>query len=242
MKRNYLLMTAAFALAGAANVSAQSVEQPRMSVLKAANGMQLWGNIVNESDAKLNGMYRFSLTDPTPVGMTTSSRFIANAGSVYYDTHFRFIYADYTYASQGQVSANIFDYTVDDNETWASTGKHKSVNANLIAVETAFDRKTGKVYGEFYTDKSLSTMEFGVADYDALTRTTIGTATHKYVAIGLTSDLVMYGVATDGNLYSISTTDGTETLVGPTGLTLQTTEGTVYAQSGEIDQRDNTFY
>ena len=56
MKKNYLLMTAAFALAGAANVSAQSVEQPRMSVLKAANGMQLWGNIVNESDAKLNGM------------------------------------------------------------------------------------------------------------------------------------------------------------------------------------------
>lgn len=242
MKKNYLLMTAAFALAGAANVSAQSVEQPRMSVLKAANGMQLWGNIVNESNAKLNGMYRFSPTDPTPVGMTTSSRFIANAGSVYYDTHFRFIYADYTYAAQGQVSANIFDYTVDDNETWASTGKHKSVNANLIAVETAFDRKTGKVYGEFYTDKSLSTMEFGVADYNALTRTTIGTATHKYVAIGLTSDLVMYGVATDGNLYSISTTDGTETLVGPTGLTLQTTEGTVYAQSGEIDQRDNTFY
>ena len=37
MKKNYLLMTAAFALASAANVSAQSVEQPRMSVLKAAN-------------------------------------------------------------------------------------------------------------------------------------------------------------------------------------------------------------
>ena len=63
MKKNYLLMTAAFALAGAANVSAQSVEQPRMSVLKAANGMQLWGNIVNESNAKRDDGQRFRRSD-----------------------------------------------------------------------------------------------------------------------------------------------------------------------------------
>ena len=242
MRKSYLSLVVGLASMSVSGMYAQAPSAMQQVKLTAANGMELWGNIVSTDYPKTNGMYKFDSNNIDPKAMVTSSKFIANAGSVYYDEHFRFIYADFTYAAQGSISSNIFDYTVGENDVWTSSGKHKTVPMNLVAVETAFDRKTGKVYGEFYTDQTLTTMEFGVADYDALTRTTIGTAQNKYVAIGLTSDLVMYGVATDGNLYRISTVDGTETLIGATGLTLLTADSTTYAQSGEIDQRDNTFY
>lgn len=69
-----------------------------------------------------------------------------------------------------------------------------------------------------------------------------GTTTKFYLALGITNANVLYGIASDGNLYRISTTDGQETLVGATGLTLADSNGYVYYQTGEIDQRDNTFY
>lgn len=84
-------------------------------------------------------------------------------------------------------------------------------------------------------------MEWGTIDYRTLTRTTFGQCTRTYVALGVTKQHELYGVAADGNLYKISTTDGTETLVGNTGLTV-TANGGYYYQSGEIDPKDNTFY
>lgn len=242
MRKFYLCLAACLAAMSMPYAVAQDASGVKQVTLRTQSGRELWGNVVSESTPTSNGMYKFGVTSIDPKAMVTASKFVANAGSVYYNERFRFINADYTYAAQGSISANIFDYSVGENDVWTSSGTHKSVSVNMLGVETAFDRQTGKVYGEFYKDQSLSEMEFGVADYDALTRTTIGTATHKYVAIGLTSDLVMYGVATDGNLYSISTTDGTETLIGATGLTLINADGATYVQSGEIDQRDNTFY
>lgn len=238
---NKILKFSPIALALLATVPAMGQKKV---VLKAANGQELWGSVIDSENKKSNGIYRFNSNNADPQALVTGSQIIANAGSVYFDGHFRYIYANYEYAAQGYISANLFDYAVGDNE-WTSSGRHTTLQdnqMNLLGVETAFDRTTGKVYGEFYKDNTLTDMEFGVADYNTLTRATIGPATHKYVAIGLTSDYVMYGVATDGNLYKISTTDGTETLVGATGLNLLKADSTTNVQSGEIDQRDNTFY
>ena len=242
MKKTYFSFFMSLVLMATGSATAQNAAKNQAAPRQSAEGTVLWGNIVNKDTPTSNGMYKFSTTSIDPVSMVTGSKFVANAGSVYHDGHFRFVNADYTYASQGYISGNMFDYTVGENDTWTSSGKHKSMNVNMLGLETAFDRKTGKVYGEFYKDKNLQDLEFCVVDYTTSERTVIGPATHTYVAIGLTSDLTMYGIATDGKLYSISTTDGTETEIGATGLTLLNSEGTCYAQSGEIDQRDNTFY
>lgn len=220
----------------------------KLTVMNASNGKQLWGSMVYSSawdagSTSDKGFYGFSVTAPDPTAYDKGSQKVANAGVTYTAGVFRYVNADYKYASKGSVSANLRGYKVDEETgTWTSTGSRVSLGVDMCGVETAFDRKTGKVYGVFYKDTELKDTEFGIADYDAKTRTTIGTATHSYVAIGLTSGLVMYGVASDGNLYKIDITTGDETLVGATGLTLTTADGTTYEQSGEIDQRDDTFY
>ena len=156
------------------------------------------------------------------------------------------IYADMRYAEYG--TDYVYPYcTVFDTTAWTElTGESDNVpnmDCKFIAQETAI-AADGTVYGEFYkTD--LSGYEWGIVDYSTMTRTTIGDATHKFVALGVTSKNELYGVATDGNLYKISTTDGSETLVGATGLTLTVTDeygSSNYAQTGEIDQRNDVFY
>lgn len=242
MKNFYSCMALGLALMPANGIMAQSGAMTKQQILKVADGKELLGNIIDAATAKNNGIYKFAIANIDPKPVVTGSKIIANAGSVYYDNHFKFISADYTYAAQGQTSANLFDYVVGENDAWSSTGTHKTVSIDMVAEETAYDRKTGKVYGVFYKNQDLNETEFGIADYNTLTRTTIGPATKKYVAIGLSSDLTMYGIASDGNLYKINTATGSETLVGATGLNLIDADGKTYAQSGEIDQRDNTFY
>ena len=60
--------------------------------------------------------------------------------------------------------------------------------------------------------------------------------------MGITSDNKLYGIASDGILYKISITDGSETSIGSTGLILTDEDGGPYQQTGEIDPKDNTFY
>ena len=62
------------------------------------------------------------------------------------------------------------------------------------------------------------------------------------MALGITKENILYGVATDGNLYSIDAKTAKETLVGPTGVKLLYSDGTWNTQSGEIDQNTNIFY
>lgn len=180
------------------------------------------------------------------LGETPQSYIFAKQGVQLKDSKIYGLYADMTYAEYG--SDYVTPYcTVFNTSTWEQlsdeSGTVPNNDCKFVALETA-NAADGTVYGEFYKS-DLSGMEWGKVDYSTKTRTTIGDATHKFVALGVTSKNVLYGVATDGNLYKISTDDGTETLVGATGLTLTVTDetGTAnYAQTGEIDQRNDIFY
>lgn len=131
-------------------------------------------------------------------------------------------------------------------DTDTKTGKTttETLNAssylNLVATETA-QAVDGTVYGEFYNSDG-SGYEWGTVDYSTKSHTVIGKATNIYVALGITKAGQLYGVASDGNLYKIDKTTGTEILVGATGVTLADSQGRFYGQTGEIDHRDDTFY
>ena len=103
-----------------------------------------------------------------------------------------------------------------------------------LALETAKDPNTGIVYGEFL-DLSGNGYVLATMDYPTWTRTDIAPLQNTYAALGISSQGQLYGVATDGNLYKIDKSNGVETLVGPTGLTLANAEGGYYGMSGDID-------
>ena len=75
-----------------------------------------------------------------------------------------------------------------------------------------------------------------------MTRTTIGSISHHYAALGVTREGNLYGVASDGNLYKIDNATAKETLIGSTGIKLEDALENFYGQTGEIDQSTNTFY
>ena len=138
--------------------------------------------------------------------------------------------------ASGELTLYTYDLT-----TWKGSGKVYN-DFSLAAIETA-QAKDGTVYGEFYNSSASNQQyELGTVDYRTRKRTTFGTTSRKYVAMGITSDNQLYGIASDGILYKISITDGMETSVGPTGIELTGEYGGPYAQTGEIDPKDNTFY
>jgi len=135
----------------------------------------------------------------------------------------------------------LYSYNIKTWEPTRGSGDNPAEPA-IVATEVA-QAKDGTTYGQFYTDYNFNSLEYGIVNYATKSRTTIGAATKRMVAMGVTSDGKLYGICKDdGKLYQISTSDGTETAIGVTGVHISTSEGKFYSQTGEIDPKTNTFY
>ncbi len=211
-------------------------------------GKTLWGNVVLSKNWKQDnpqyGMYGFNTASPSTVNQLSSQKQpIARNGSAQHDGVFYGLDADFSdYEDYGFVYLNRYAY---DAQTWDEVEKPQFFydRNEMIALETA-QAADGTVYGLFYKNEAMDALEWGIADFKTMTRTSIGNAAQAYVALGITSDNELYGVAVDGKLYSINIANGAETEIGSTGVSLSipNSNGKTYGQSGEIDQRDNTFY
>lgn len=212
-----------------------AAKRPLRVPFRAADGSAtLWGKL--RSDYQW-GYYAFHPENPitfTSVGKLPQ-RIAKNGVQIADGKLYAVDFARYGVGS-GELTLYIYDLS-----TWEGTSKMYD-NFSLAALETA-QAADGTVYGEFYNSVASKEMyELGTVDYRTQTRTTFGYTTRRYVAIGITSDKVLYGIAEDGNLYRISITDGSSALVGSTGLQLTDEWGGPYDQTGEIDPTDNTFY
>lgn len=219
-------------------------------VLTLPDGKELWGFVAYKSDwtsdATHYGLYRLTAgATPTLSNMfefASDNTYIPNGGCRFADGKFGVMYVDTKFLQYGVATVKYSEYDyLTGEQTFGPEAQYKT----CAAAETAQDSETGDVYGVFYND-ALTAYEYGKLNFSDLTfidRSTIGPATKTYVALGLGSDMYLYGVASDANLYKISTVDGKETLVGPTGVAnLTDADGRFYQQSGEIDQSTNTFY
>lgn len=211
----------------------------------STSDVTLWANLGNcddwsQFDFKY-GYYSFKPENPVSLSFLYGaySKDIARNGVQYTDGHIYGMYIDFAYAIYGYIYQFLYDTDLSTGQTNMTT-LNSSTDMELAGVETA-QADDGTVYGEFY-NSNASAYNWGTVDYATRTHTVIAPATNTYVALGITKEGQLYGVATDGNLYKIDRSNGTETLVGPTGLTLTAADGSHYAQSGEIDQTDNTFY
>ncbi len=211
--------------------------QVKPPMMVTADGRELYGNVVYSGfwDEDKYGLYKFNATESVdPESLWINEDCAANGGGALVDGVFHtvnyFINDDYIFI-------NYYSFNAETGEEIESKGLE---DISMIALELAV-AQNGKVFGEFY-NSTAEGFELGVIDYSSLTRSTIGKLNNCYVALGMTKDNTIYGVATDGNLYKIDSKTAEETLVGATGLTLTTSTNGHYQQSGEIDQKTGTFY
>ena len=208
-------------------------------ILRANNGetKTLWGNVLFDNtwgDNVEYGMYSFDTKTRATKKLFGDDFCRATGAGSWIENELYFV----MYQSfWGIDMVYLYKY---DTDTWTMLQETRLDDYALVANETAI-ADDGTVYGCFL-DADGSTFELGVADYANKTRSTIGRLKHAYVAMGITKDNTLYGIASDGNLYKIDTATAEENLVGSTGKQLTLSDGSYYYQSGEIDQSTNTFY
>ncbi len=201
----------------------------------------MFGTVIyTKDDAVPKALYSIKPSNPVAFEKVAEDRSMYYVGGaaivdgVYYKMSVNTALLNY-----GMVSGYLYQY---DASTWTLISKTKveKTQGYLISIETS-QAADGTVYGEFYSS-DYKRRELGVIDYKTMTRTTIGDAARPYVAMGVTKDHHWYGIGHDGNLYEISTTDGSETLIGSTGVTVSATGNSANFQTGEIDQETGVFY
>ena len=218
---------------------ALSSRVPLRATQSASTGRELWGSVVSDNTwgdyDYVYGIYKFNALSSITTNLLGATDYYANGGGAMVGNRLYFVFYD----SDGySIYSLLFCY---DTETWEPVDDPIELDdLSLIALETAVS-PSGTVYGEFYNADG-NEYELGVADYENMTRSTIGTLTNTYVAMGMTKGNVLYGIAADGKLYKIDTETAEETPIGETGLTVSDSEGQYYFQSGEIDQKDDVFY
>lgn len=204
---------------------------------KAPLGRELWGNVVKstrwDSGTPEYGFYSFGASGSIDIN------------ELFIDDN---MYANASGAMVGN-RLDVIRYNREQNVMYhylynASTGECENISYltdfSLWATETAVSAD-GKVYGVFFTGDADGN-ELGIADYANETRTTIGSVSRYYVALGITKDNVLYGIDPNGNLYSINSTTAKEKLIGSTGVKVSGANNDWNVQSGEIDQETGIFY
>lgn len=214
-------------------------------ILKLPSGTTLWGYVASSNQVSKSGIYSFTPSAPavfSPLTTSLYSNSSPNGGGAIYDNKYHYVYLNSAYIEYGVVYA--YYYVYDLTKDWTQKPTYKTLSEGqytLIGVETAYDPASKRNYGEFY-NSDVTTYYIGYVDYETMTSTKLADATQMYVAMGLGNDGFLYGIGEDGNLYKINKTNGQQTLVGATGLTLETQKGLVSQQSGEIDPATGTFY
>lgn len=210
-------------------------------ILMAANNTSLIANVTyfpGIESASERTISRFSPSAPTTMETLATGAYTFFNGAAIQDGIYYGVYLNLDYYEDNGYWW--IDYYSFNAETWELIEDGETESLSMVADELA-TTADGTIYGAFWNADG-SGSELGIPDYANQTRTTIGTLQNDYVAMGITKAGVLYGIASDGNLYKIDKTTAAETLIGSTGISVANSEGNYYYQTGEIDQKDDTFY
>jgi len=230
------------------NAKLAGLETRRAPILYAgdsiANSKITYYGYVPASTGLKAGFYKFALgPNPTAELLNPYNANNFGFGSAIVNGKLYIMYVDKTMWDLGWINANY--YTVDLTTGTVGYGGAPYYSYNDFAGYATTQAADGTVYGQFFGDAyDPSVLVWGSRDYTSMSKIAdFGKSSNIIsVALGITSDGKLYSVGEDGNLYQISTKDGTETLVGPTGVTPYKVNGTLAPSSGEIDPKTNTFY
>lgn len=145
--------------------------------------------------------------------------------------------------------SNTYDYTnmcdlyAYDALTGAPVAASRPISDRYFSQCSATDPLTGLVWGRFNGNAAHDRWEIACVNFKTLEKRIVGLARRDYICMGMNTRRELYAFAKDGNLYRISTEDGSETLVGATGLTdFVDSGGETYIMNGAINPDDGLFY
>lgn len=176
---------------------------------KVPFGREQWGNVVKstrwDNGMPEYGFYSFGASGSIDINeLFTDDNMYANASGAMVGNRLDVIRYN---REQNVMYHYLYNATTDACEDVSYL-----TDFSMWATETAVSADN-KVYGVFFTGDAEGT-ELGISDYANETRTAIGTVSRYYVALGITKDNVLYGIDTDGNLYSINSTTAKATKIG----------------------------
>lgn len=192
--------------------------------LEAQDG-EIWVSFIDNPNRETNGVYGFPANDPAAlVAKKTSSELYFQKGTGYQDG---VIYGmDF---QQGFFTADRYILYAINTKDWSVSSR--DVDKQFVIQETACGMD-GTVYALFSDGK------LGIMDYKNLKRTDLCKPTRTFMALGVNSVNELFGIDNGGNLVSIDTTDGKETVVGKINANFNA--GSRF--TGEIDPVTNLFY
>lgn len=156
------------------------------------------------------------------------------------------IYDGVFHCSNGEESFGLwqpYDYRYVITDNWNLYVSWDMGSPGFVADCMTFDPVKKKAYGTYCTPEGTYEWDLCEVDYTRLERKALAKAQHRYAAMAIDRRGRWFGITALGDLYSISTSDGTETLIGSTGLPVASNERTgFYFQSGCFDPATDTFY
>lgn len=185
-----------------------------------AYGVNLNGCVVRSDDNATDryGMYTFDTSDPLSLrALPGGSGVSAKGGGTLAGEEYYAIDAD-------RGILNVYD-----PETWKA---HRSFSNVMPALDMTYDSSDGMTYCIFVDQVSY----LGVLDATKGTHSLIGEIGQPVVVIMSDGKGKLYGIGMEGNLYSISKSDGSATLIGSTGVTL------FLSQSATVDTQTGKCY
>ena len=217
---------------------------PYMILRAPARPASLIGNLIYQDGWSWNnsayGLYSFLTSSPNLLNeIKTSDDLQCSYGSGVYENMFYGVAGDLSYIDyQWIMGEKLVSVNMDTKELKTTDLD----DPTKIAMVSAQDRNTGIVYGQFLCS-DYKTRELGTIEYPSLKRTSIAPVTRYYAAMAVDNDGQLFGIGGDGNLYRINTTNGEETLVGSTGVSIAVNdESTFNKQSACVDPATNTMY
>ncbi|MDE6331751.1 MAG: hypothetical protein K2L80_04035, partial [Muribaculaceae bacterium] len=179
---------------------------------KDASGPPIVASIYYRNSENPNeyGMYSINASNGYMEKLSLNDHIQAMGGGYYDNGIYRFV---------GSINnSDNFSYYEYDVSNWTMVRSEYLPDLSNTALDVAFDPETGYVYGCF-PDAIGTKYMFGYIDYDTHTSVPLSDCgTVIYFGIIATPSGQIYGVASDGNLYSIDKTTGDRQKVGPLGF------------------------
>lgn len=208
----------------------QTVKSPMLRAEVAVPEVEIYASLLEDNKGTTMGLYSI----PSTGGKFTRHSYgpFAQNGGVYQDGYYFYSFADYYMGIKVYYS-----FLLNGNEKhWPTVNDNpEQDDMHLCATAMANNPVTNEAYGCFFNAAGTE-YELGIIDIHNFTRTTICKLDKGWSGAGFTSDGTLYAILDDGNLATVSLTDGSTTVIGATGLPI---DGPT---SGTIDYRTDTFF